>query len=92
MAIANHLNVIIYMRAEVTSMRNEWKNIVLESGSMLLLRISRFMRDGKFTSAFGIGDTGAAFLCAFVITNLFRCLLGEGALSSAGISVPSKLD
>ncbi|MDR1255989.1 MAG: hypothetical protein LBJ94_03665, partial [Puniceicoccales bacterium] len=71
-------------------MSNKLRNIFLVSGSTLLSRVSGFVRDVLFASVFGISDMGAAFLFAFAIPNLFRRLLGEGALSSAIIPVLSR--
>ncbi|MDR2721085.1 MAG: murein biosynthesis integral membrane protein MurJ [Puniceicoccales bacterium] len=72
-------------------MNNRLGNIFLVSGSTVISRISGFARDALFASMFGIGDIGSAFLFAFTIPNLFRRLLGEGALSSAAIPILSKL-
>lgn len=41
------------------------------------------VRDATFFSFFGTSLAGSAFIIAFTIPNLFRRLLGEGALSSA---------
>ncbi|MDR0680118.1 MAG: murein biosynthesis integral membrane protein MurJ [Puniceicoccales bacterium] len=72
-------------------MSSKLRNIFLVSGSTVISRISGFARDALFASMFGISDMGSAFLFAFTIPNLFRRLLGEGALSSAVIPVLSKL-
>jgi putative peptidoglycan lipid II flippase len=72
-------------------MSGKLKNIFLVSGATILSRISGFARDAIFFWMFGLSDIGAAFLFAFTIPNLFRRLLGEGALSSAVIPVMSKL-
>jgi putative peptidoglycan lipid II flippase len=72
-------------------MKNRLGNIFLVSGSTIISRVSGFGRDALFASVFGIGNIGSAFLFAFTIPNLFRRLLGEGALSSAVIPILSKL-
>ncbi|MDR0715548.1 MAG: murein biosynthesis integral membrane protein MurJ, partial [Puniceicoccales bacterium] len=72
-------------------MGSKLRNIFLVSGSTVISRISGFARDALFASVFGISDIGSAFLFAFTVPNLFRRLLGEGALSSAIIPVLSKL-
>ncbi|MDR3273947.1 MAG: murein biosynthesis integral membrane protein MurJ [Puniceicoccales bacterium] len=72
-------------------MNNRLRNIFLVSGSTVLSRISGFARDALFAGIFGISDIGSAFLFAFTVPNLFRRLLGEGALSSAVIPILSKL-
>lgn len=62
---------------------NNVKNIFIVSSTTLLSRISGFVRDACFFGMFGLSEIGAAFLFAFTIPNLFRRLLGEGALASA---------
>jgi len=46
-------------------------------------RVLGLVRDATFFSYFGTSLIGSAFIIAFTIPNLFRRLLGEGALSSA---------
>jgi len=53
-------------------------------------RILGLVRDATFFSYFGTSLFGSAFIIAFTIPNLFRRLLGEGALSSAFLPVFSK--
>jgi putative peptidoglycan lipid II flippase len=53
----------------------------------LISRVSGLVRDIFIFSAFGISELNSAFLFAFSIPNLFRRLLGEGALASALIPV-----
>ena len=53
-------------------------------------RILGLVRDATFFSYFGTSLLGSAFIIAFTIPNLFRRLLGEGALSSAFLPVFSK--
>ena len=53
-------------------------------------RVLGLVRDATFFSYFGTSLIGSAFIMAFTIPNLFRRLLGEGALSSAFLPVFSK--
>jgi len=51
----------------------------------LLSRVLGLARDAVCAMAFGAGPEFSAFVFAFMIPNLFRRLLGEGALSAAFI-------
>ena len=53
-------------------------------------RVLGLVRDATFFSYFGTSLIGSAFIIAFTIPNLFRRLLGEGALSSAFLPQFSK--
>jgi len=53
----------------------------------LASRLLGLLRDMSFSYAFGAGSVQSAFQLAFHIPNLFRKLLGEGALSAASIPV-----
>jgi putative peptidoglycan lipid II flippase len=53
-------------------------------------RLSGFARDVILLATFGTSALGAAFLFAFTLPNLFRKLLGEGALTSALIPIFSQ--
>jgi putative peptidoglycan lipid II flippase len=55
------------------------------SGMILLSRFMGMMRDVLVVQVFGASALGSAFQAAFIIPNLFRRLLGEGALSAAFI-------
>lgn len=66
-----------------------FKNIVIVSSSTLISRILGYLRDAAIFASFGASVEGAAFLFAFSIPNMFRKLLGEGALSSALLPVLS---
>ena len=68
-------------------MSSQFKNITKVSVATILSRIFGFFRDIIFFSFCGYGGIGSAFLLAFTLPNLFRKLLGEGALSSAIIPV-----
>jgi putative peptidoglycan lipid II flippase len=53
----------------------------------VLSRILGFVRDAMIAGIFGAGFSSDAFLAAFRIPNLFRRLVGEGALNSAFVPV-----
>jgi putative peptidoglycan lipid II flippase len=53
-------------------------------------RLSGFIRDVVLFATFGTSALSAAFLFAFTLPNLFRKLLGEGALTSALIPIFSQ--
>jgi putative peptidoglycan lipid II flippase len=65
------------------------KNIFIVSGTTVISRILGYLRDLTITYFFGISEVGAAFLVAFSLPNLFRRLLGEGALTSAMVPILS---
>ncbi len=52
------------------------------TGATLLSRILGYGRDTMVAAYFGAGPAADAFYTAFRISNLFRRLLGEGALSA----------
>lgn len=64
-------------------MRSRIKDIVIVSLSTLGSRILGLLRDVLTFAFFGTSALNSAFLFAFTIPNLFRRLLGEGALTSA---------
>ena len=53
----------------------------------MVSRVLGLVRDQLTAAVFGAGAVGAAFLFAFQIPNLFRRLLGEGALTVAIVPV-----
>jgi putative peptidoglycan lipid II flippase len=63
------------------------KNISIVSAATGLSRLCGYLRDVVFFSCFAMSEVGAAFLLAWSLPNLFRRLLGEGALSSAIVPV-----
>ena len=65
------------------------RNIAKVSLSTVLSRILGLLRDGFMLSALGAGLSSSAFILAFTFPNLFRRLLGEGALTSAVVPVLS---
>ncbi len=62
-------------------------NILIVGGSTVSSRIAGLFRDILIYSTLGTGIHCSAFLFAFTLPNLFRRLLGEGALTSALIPV-----
>jgi putative peptidoglycan lipid II flippase len=65
------------------------KNVSIVSAMTAVSRACGYLRDAMFAAFFGQSAIGAAFLLAFTIPNLFRRLLGEGALSSAIVPILS---
>ncbi|BAT71429.1 virulence factor [Thermosulfidibacter takaii ABI70S6] len=63
------------------------KNTLVFSLSTMLSRILGFIRDILIARYFGATPITDAFFVAFRIPNLFRRILGEGALSSAFIPI-----
>lgn len=61
------------------------------TGATLLSRILGYARDSLVANFFGAGIAADAFYAAFRISNLFRRLLGEGALSAAFVPVFSRI-
>src|ERR1051325_10018993 len=60
------------------------------TGATLLSRILGYGRDTMVAAFFGAGLAADAFYTAFRISNLFRRLLGEGALSASFVPVFSE--
>lgn len=60
-----------------------WQNIFTVSGATLLSRVLGLARDSLTAIWLGLSPAANAFLFAFALPNLFRRLLGEGALSAA---------
>ncbi len=61
----------------------QYRNMAKTASWTMLSRILGLFRDQLLTATFGAGAVASAFLLAFQIPNLFRRLLGEGALASA---------
>lgn len=59
------------------------RNIGIVSGLTLASRVLGLGRDMAFNAVFGTGALASAFVTAFTLPNLFRRLLGEGALTAA---------
>jgi len=64
-----------------------FKNVLIVSSSTLGSRLLGLLRDIVIFSFLGTSSLNAAFLLAFTLPNLFRRLLGEGALTSAMMPV-----
>ena len=60
------------------------------TGATMLSRILGYFRDTMVAAFFGAGPAADAFYTAFRISNLFRRLLAEGALSAAFVPVFSE--
>jgi len=63
------------------------KNIVVVSLSTVGSRVLGLMRDILIFAALGASAWNDAFILAFTLPNLFRRLLGEGALTSAMVPI-----
>lgn len=59
------------------------RNIGIVSGVTMLSRVLGLGRDMAVTAVFGASALASAFVTAFTMPNLFRRLLGEGALTAA---------
>lgn len=68
------------------------KNATVMSVAVLLSRFLGLIREQITSFLFGAGMHTDAYFVAFRIPNLFRDLFAEGALSSAFVSVFSKID
>src|ERR1051326_6430888 len=60
------------------------------TSATILSRILGYLRDTMVAAYFGAGPAADAFYTAFRISNLFRRLLGEGALSASFVPVFSE--
>ena len=65
----------------------QYHNMAKTASWTMVSRVLGLVRDQVTAAIFGAGIVGAAFLFAFQIPNLFRRLLGEGALTAAAIPV-----
>jgi putative peptidoglycan lipid II flippase len=72
------------------SLRESIRSLWVVSGSTAGSRVLGLLRDILTTASLGIGAISSAFLYAFTLPNLFRRLLGEGALTSTLIPTLSK--
>ncbi|MCC5025319.1 MAG: murein biosynthesis integral membrane protein MurJ [Candidatus Synoicihabitans palmerolidicus] len=64
-------------------MSRSLKNIGIVSVATMGSRVLGLGRDVLITAVFGISPLASAFVTAFTLPNLFRRLLGEGALTAA---------
>ena len=68
-------------------MSSSLKNISVVSAATLVSRVLGLVRDSLTAAVFGSSALASAFYTAFTLPNLFRRLLGEGALTAAFIPV-----
>jgi putative peptidoglycan lipid II flippase len=62
-----------------------FKNISVVAAATMVSRVLGLGRDMLVTAVFGLSALASAFYAAFTLPNLFRRLLGEGALTAAFI-------
>ncbi|WOO41805.1 murein biosynthesis integral membrane protein MurJ [Rubellicoccus peritrichatus] len=72
-------------------MARHLQNIAVVAASTLGSRVLGLFRDVLMMSLLGTSPAASAFLFAFTVPNLFRRLLGEGALTSALVPVFSDI-
>ncbi len=68
-------------------MSKDVKNIAKVSSATIASRVLGLLRDSATMAYMSIGAVSAAYTFAFTLPNLFRRLLGEGALTSALIPI-----
>lgn len=71
-------------------MSKSFKNISVVAVATLVSRFLGLGRDILITAVFGLGSLASAFYTAFTLPNLFRRLLGEGALTAAFVPTLSE--
>ena len=64
-------------------MSRNLKNISVVAGATVVSRVLGLVREIATAAVFGTGAINSAFVSAFTLPNLFRRLLGEGALTAA---------
>ena len=64
-------------------MSKSFKNISVVAAATMVSRVLGLGRDMLVTAVFGVFALASAFYTAFTLPNLFRRLLGEGALTAA---------
>lgn len=67
-------------------------NVFVVASSTFGSRILGLARDATLFAFLGLSSLNSAFLLAFTLPNLFRRMLGEGALTSAFVPIFSKID
>ncbi|MBV9112163.1 MAG: murein biosynthesis integral membrane protein MurJ [Hyphomicrobiales bacterium] len=67
------------------------KPVLLVGGATALSRLLGFVRDALIAAALGSGFVADAFFVAFRLPNLFRRVLGEGALNPAFVPVHERI-
>ena len=70
----------------------QYQDMAKTASWTMVSRVLGLVRDQLITAFFGAGAIGAAFLFAFQIPNLFRRLLGEGALTAATVPVLADIE
>ncbi|MFM9001609.1 MAG: murein biosynthesis integral membrane protein MurJ [Opitutia bacterium] len=65
----------------------QYRDMAKTASWTMVSRVLGLVRDQLIAAVFGAGPVGAAFLFAFQVPNLFRRLLGEGALTAAVVPV-----
>ncbi|SED83083.1 putative peptidoglycan lipid II flippase [Rhizobiales bacterium GAS191] len=65
--------------------------VLLVGGATALSRLLGFLRDALIAAALGSGLVADAFFVAFRLPNLFRRVLGEGALNPAFVPVHERI-
>ncbi|MBV9568376.1 MAG: murein biosynthesis integral membrane protein MurJ [Hyphomicrobiales bacterium] len=65
--------------------------VLLVGGATALSRLLGFVRDALIAAALGSGFVADAFFVAFRLPNLFRRVLGEGALNPAFVPVHERI-
>lgn len=66
------------------------KKFATVGGSTMVSRVLGFLREALIAATLGAGPVADAFIAAFGFPNLFRRILGEGALNSAFIPLFAK--
>lgn len=67
----------------MSEQQRQYRDMTTTASWTLVSRVLGLLRDQLMTATFGAGLVSSAFLLAFQIPNLFRRLLGEGALTAA---------
>ncbi|MFT6235146.1 MAG: putative peptidoglycan lipid II flippase, partial [Lentimonas sp.] len=81
------LCLVIFASCRRPFMFKNLKNIVVVSLSTIGSRVLGLVRDILIFAALGASAWNDAFILAFTVPNLFRRLLGEGALTSAMVPI-----
>jgi len=71
----------------MTEQARQYRDMAKTASWTMVSRVLGLIRDQLTAGVFGASAVGAAFLFAFQIPNLFRRLLGEGALTAAIVPV-----
>lgn len=71
----------------MTEQARQYRDMAKTASWTMVSRVLGLFRDQLTAAIFGASAVGAAFLFAFQIPNLFRRLLGEGALTAAIVPV-----